>query len=164
MIKVVEIISTSAHPNASKLKICEVSDGSKKTIVVCGASNVRENMKTILAEVGDILPTGVTIQASELRGVKSFGMLCSAKDLHISQEAGIVDLPSDCKTGEDVKSIDKELLSSTPWHLYKEIDSFWDNGNGQILVLRDGQKPKDNLKLLSKTYYFNDQYLHRNFK
>jgi phenylalanyl-tRNA synthetase beta chain len=77
-----EVMAVSAHPSADKLKICQINDGSAELkTVVCGAANVRVGLKVPYATVGARLPNGVEIKAAELRGQKSFGMLCSSKEL-----------------------------------------------------------------------------------
>ena len=73
-----EIISAEQHPDADKLRVCEVSDGSERFQVVCGAPNARAGLKTAFAKVGAVLPDNYKIKKAKLRGVESFGMLCSA--------------------------------------------------------------------------------------
>lgn len=162
---VVEIIKLTKHPEASKLHICQVSDGQKTTQVVCGAHNVRQGMKTILAEVGSVTPTGLTIKEAKLRGVESRGMLCSAKDLGVSKEAGIVDLPSITQMGQLVSELDSEHLSSIPWYNYKQVEALYEDlANKRIHVIRHGNTPNPDFLLLSKTYFHEGEYLHRHFK
>ena len=76
-----EIINISPHPNADKLRICEVNNGTECIKIVCGASNAKRNMKTVLAKVGTIIKPGTKdefkIGKSKIRGVESDGMLCS---------------------------------------------------------------------------------------
>ena len=87
-----EILSVERHPNADKLTVCTVSTGKQKLQVVCGAPNARKGMKAPLALVGASLP-GVTIQRSNLRGVQSDGMLCSARELGLSDDhSGLLEL------------------------------------------------------------------------
>ncbi len=157
---VVTIEKVSKHPNAAKLKICTVNDGNENYSVVCGASNVREGMKSIFAPVGSTTPRGVKIEKANLRGIDSFGMLCSAKDLNISDEAGIVDLPPHIKEGSAFDQIDPSFLSSIPWYTYKEVDSFWETPSEEILI---GQQDATKGKLLSKTYFHDGKYLYRHF-
>src|SRR5690606_18922968 len=88
------------HPNAEKLSICRVSDGREQLQIVCGAPNVRAGMKAPLAKIGAVLPNGVTIKQAKLRGVDSFGMLCSAKELALAEDAnGLYELPATLTVG-----------------------------------------------------------------
>ncbi|MBS0625059.1 MAG: phenylalanine--tRNA ligase subunit beta [Verrucomicrobia bacterium] len=102
-----EILSANRHPNAEKLQIAEVTDGSKTYQIVCGASNCRAGLKTAFARVGAVLTDAkgnpMTIEAAKLRGVDSAGMLCSEQELKISDSGeGIMELPSDWKNGSDL--------------------------------------------------------------
>jgi len=96
-----KIVKRSQHPNADKLSLCEVDIGTDENLsIVCGAPNAREGMFSPLAVVGAELPNGVTIQPVTLRGVKSYGMLCSEKELNLGTDAsGIMDLSPDLKPG-----------------------------------------------------------------
>src|ERR1700760_1951232 len=77
---VAEIVAAERHPQADKLQGCRVSMGQGEARqIFCGASNARQGLKTALAMVGATLPGGLEIKAAKLRGVESFGMLCSAK-------------------------------------------------------------------------------------
>lgn len=164
MIQVVKIIKIEKHPDAAKLKLCTVSNGSTETIVVCGAANARESMLTVLAEVGDTLPTGLTIQKSNLRGVDSFGMLCSAKDLSVSKETGIVDLPEGVNLGSRYTEVPVENLSSTPWHTYKLTETLRkDPSSNQIRITRNSEEANSNWPIVSQTFYHEGKYLYRNF-
>jgi tRNA-binding EMAP/Myf-like protein len=149
------------HPNANKLRVCQVSDGKDSVQVVCGAANAHEGMRTILAQVGSKTPRGLEIKAAQLRGVDSHGMLCSAKDLAISDEAGIVDLPQSVELGTVFKDVQTSYLSSTPWYEYKLVEQFFEDKSGNINVSRDGSELDG--KLLSQTYFHNGQYLYRHF-
>lgn len=75
------------HPKADRLSVCTVFDGSRDVQVVCGAPNVREGILAPLALVGATLPNGMTIQPVQLRGVESFGMLCSRNELGLGEDA-----------------------------------------------------------------------------
>ena len=88
-----EILSVQQHTDADKLRVCEVSDGDERFQVVCGAPNVRSGLKTAFAKVGAVLPGNLKIKKAKLRGVESFGMLCSAQELGMGDEAdGIMEL------------------------------------------------------------------------
>ena len=92
---VAKIIKTEKHPNADRLKVCDVDIGKKKLIkVVCGAENAKENLITIYASPGAIIPKNkMEITISQIRGVTSFGMLCSESELNLSEESeGIIEL------------------------------------------------------------------------
>jgi phenylalanyl-tRNA synthetase beta chain len=109
---VAEVLSVEKHPDAEKLNVCRVSDGSEEFQIVCGAPNVRAGMKAPLAKLGAVLPNGITIKKAKLRGVESFGMLCSAKELGISEESsGLMDLPASLQTGAEIS--DALRLSDT---------------------------------------------------
>ncbi len=98
-----EIVSVEKHPNADKLTVCLVDNGSAKVRVVCGAPNVRAGMKAPLALVGAELP-GLQIKETSLRGVQSQGMLCSARELGLSSDhSGLLELPSGSRTGADAR-------------------------------------------------------------
>lgn len=71
------------HPNADKLNICTVDVGTEVLQIVCGAANVDENQKVVVAKVGAVMPSGMVIRDAELRGVPSSGMICSATELEL---------------------------------------------------------------------------------
>src|SRR5258707_7050054 len=82
---VAQIESFESHPNADRLSVCRVNDGSGlPRQVVCGAKNFRAGDKVPLALPGTILPGGEKIRASKLRGVESDGMLCSSRELNLA--------------------------------------------------------------------------------
>lgn len=98
-----EVKSVTKHPDAEKLNVCAVSTGSEEFQIVCGAPNVRVGMKAPLATLGAKLPNGTEIKRAKLRGVESFGMLCSARELGLSEDTtGLFDLPAELKTGQDL--------------------------------------------------------------
>ena len=103
--KIAKIIKAEKHPNADKLKLCEVNIGKNKlTKVICGAENARGGLITIYAPPGSIIPkTKMKIKIAKIRGVESFGMLCSESELNISNKSdGIIEL----------KNKDKEIGKS----------------------------------------------------
>lgn len=105
-VRVAEIVSAQPHPQADKLRVCEVSlgEGGAPLQIVCGAPNARAGLKTALATVGAHLPGDLKIKAAKLRGVESAGMLCSAKELGLSDiSEGIVELPPDAPVGANVR-------------------------------------------------------------
>ncbi len=86
---VAEILETSQHPNADRLRVCRVNTGKEELQIVCGAPNARAGIKVVLAPVGTIIPTNkLEIKASKIRGVDSNGMLCSAAELGIGEDGG----------------------------------------------------------------------------
>lgn len=100
---VAEVISVQKHPDADRLTICKVDAGlANNTLlqIVCGATNVSEGIKVPCALVGASLPGGIVIKQSKLRGVESFGMLCSAKELGLDEKKeGLLPLPVDAPVG-----------------------------------------------------------------
>lgn len=105
-IVVAQIVSTQPHPNADKLKICQVDAGQGETLqIVCGAPNAAAGMKVPLAQVGASLP-GLEIKAAKLRGVESRGMLCSARELGLSEDhSGLLALDDAVEIGRDVRDL-----------------------------------------------------------
>jgi phenylalanyl-tRNA synthetase beta chain len=92
-IVVAEVLEANKHPNADKLKLCRVNGGSGELSIVCGAPNVTAGMIVPLATIGTIMPNGLIIQAAKIRGEESQGMLCSARELMLSEDhSGIVEL------------------------------------------------------------------------
>ena len=92
---VAKIVKANKHPNADRLKLCDVDIGGETTIkVVCGASNAQEGLITIYAPPGSTIPkNGMKLEVSKIRGETSYGMLCSESELKISEEAkGIIEL------------------------------------------------------------------------
>jgi phenylalanyl-tRNA synthetase beta chain len=104
---VAQIDSYDPHPNADRLSVCRVNDGSGlPRQVVCGAKNFRAGDKVALALPGALLPDGVKIKASKLRGVQSEGMLCSAKELNLAEDAaGLLILPNDAQVGMSLSEV-----------------------------------------------------------
>ncbi len=101
---VAEVLEVQAHPDADKLSVCQVNTGQAQYQVVCGASNVRAGIKVALAEVGAVLPGNFKIKKAKLRGVASEGMLCSEKELELSDNHdGIMELSEGAPVGEDIR-------------------------------------------------------------
>jgi phenylalanyl-tRNA synthetase beta chain len=98
---VAEVLEVSRHPNADKLSVCRVSDGSGNNRgIVCGAPNVVAGMKAVLALPGTTLPGGIKLRRTKIRGVESDGMLCSAAELGLGDETdGILRLQDDVPAG-----------------------------------------------------------------
>jgi phenylalanyl-tRNA synthetase beta chain len=103
---VAQIQSAEQHPDADKLKVCQVSDGVDVFQVVCGAPNAREGLITAFAKVGAVLPNNFKIKKAKLRGVESFGMLCGADEIGLGEDSGgIIELPADSTIGADLAGI-----------------------------------------------------------
>ena len=103
---VAKVLSTTQHPNADKLTLCEVDVGTGDPLkIVCGASNVRKGLMVALATIGANLPNDFKIKESKLRGELSQGMLCSFSELGIEDSSdGIIELSDDAPIGEDLRS------------------------------------------------------------
>ena len=114
-IVVAEVLSAEPHPDADKLRVCQVSTGEGEPLqIVCGAPNARAGLKAPLATVGGRMPDGMKIKKAKLRGVQSFGMLCSARELGLSDEhAGLMELPADAPVGTDLRdylALDDQII------------------------------------------------------
>src|SRR6266571_6883591 len=98
---VAQITASSQHPNADRLTVCQVDDGSGQTRqIVCGATNYKVGDKVPLALPSAVLPKGLEIRKSKLRGVESEGMLCSAKELGLGDdESGLLILSPNARIG-----------------------------------------------------------------
>ncbi|VAW50267.1 Phenylalanyl-tRNA synthetase beta chain [hydrothermal vent metagenome] len=106
---VARVESLEKHPDADKLNVCQVTDGKETLQIVCGADNVREGLIIPLAKVGAVLPGAASgeswkIKPAKLRGVESFGMLCSEKELGLADNAeGLMELPEDAPLGQNIR-------------------------------------------------------------
>ena len=165
--RIAKILKVQKHPNADKLKVCEVSLGGKEIFkVVCGASNAREGLITIYAPPGAIIPrTKFLLKIAKIRGVESRGMLCSESELNISDESdGIIELKNkENEIGKSYfnskseKSID---ISVTPNRadclgirgIARDLSS---TGIGKLIPLKK-RKFKQTIKNLIKTSIKND--------
>lgn len=99
-----EVLSTEQHPDADKLRVCQVSNGSETFQVVCGAPNVRPGLKIPFAMIGAELPGDFKIKKAKLRGVESNGMLCSQAELQVGEgNDGLMELPADAPVGQDIR-------------------------------------------------------------
>ncbi|AHK78938.1 phenylalanyl-tRNA synthetase [Ectothiorhodospira haloalkaliphila] len=110
-----QVLSVKQHPDADKLRLCLVNDGGGEPIpVVCGAPNVHEGMKVPFAPVGATLPNDFKLKKVKLRGAPSHGMLCSARELGLSEASeGLMELPADTPVGQDLRellSLDDQIL------------------------------------------------------
>jgi len=104
---VAQITASAQHPNADRLSVCQVDDGSGQTRqIVCGAKNYKVGDKVPLARPGAVLAHDLKIKPSKLRGVESQGMLCSPSELGLSEESdGLLILSPDAKIGEPIASL-----------------------------------------------------------
>ncbi|MBP3194987.1 MAG: phenylalanine--tRNA ligase subunit beta [Cardiobacteriaceae bacterium] len=103
---VAEVLTLEKHPDADKLRIATVNYGGAENLqIVCGAPNVAVGVKVPLATIGAVLPGEIKIKKSKLRGVESSGMLCSARELGISEDhSGLLILPADAEIGADIRA------------------------------------------------------------
>jgi phenylalanyl-tRNA synthetase beta chain len=102
-----EVLSVDKHPDADKLRVCQVSTGDDNPLqVVCGAPNVKAGGKYPLAPVGARLSPDIKIRKSKLRGVESHGMLCSQTELGLGDDhSGLMVLPADAQAGQSIQSL-----------------------------------------------------------
>ena len=99
------VISCEKHPDADKLNLCQVDVGESETVqIICGAKNVRTGLKVMAALVGAKLPGDFKIKKAKLRGVESFGMICSDSELGLSDASdGIAELDTQAPIGQDIR-------------------------------------------------------------
>lgn len=112
---VAQVLSVGKHPDADKLTLCSVDVGESGPLqIVCGAPNVAAGMKVPCARVGARLP-GIEIKRARVRGIESFGMLCSARELGLSDDhGGLLPLAADAVVGEDIRrhlDLDDHLIT-----------------------------------------------------
>ncbi|MFA5494940.1 MAG: phenylalanine--tRNA ligase subunit beta, partial [Porticoccaceae bacterium] len=100
-----EIVAIAPHPDADKLRVCQVAGGVDGPVqVVCGAPNARLGLKVAFATLGAVLPGDFKIRRAKLRGVESFGMLCAEKELGVSEaDEGLWELPADAPVGAELR-------------------------------------------------------------
>jgi len=101
------ILGAEPHPNADKLRVCQVDVGGETPLqIVCGAPNARAGIVVPCALVGAQLPGGLVIKRAKLRGVESQGMLCSARELGLSEDhSGLLELDPDLTPGQDIRQV-----------------------------------------------------------
>ncbi|MEM9531770.1 MAG: phenylalanine--tRNA ligase subunit beta [Pseudomonadota bacterium] len=101
------IISAEQHPDADRLRVCQVDAGGDEPVqIVCGAPNAAAGLVAPLATVGTVLPGGLKIKPAKLRGVESHGMLCSANELELAEDAdGLLPLPGDAEAGTPLTAL-----------------------------------------------------------
>jgi phenylalanyl-tRNA synthetase beta chain len=100
---IARILKVSQHPNADRLSICQLEIGNKKVSVVCGAPNVKNNLKAVFAPIGAIIPSsGLVLKKKDIRGFTGEGMLCSLEELGFEEKSnGIIELSGDAPVGEN---------------------------------------------------------------
>jgi len=108
--RIAHVIEAVQHPNADKLRVCTVDTGSETVTVVCGAPNARTGLKGVFAASGTYVPgVDFTLKPTDIRGVTSNGMLCSEREMMMSDEHdGIIDLPADAPVG--MKFVDYAMI------------------------------------------------------
>ncbi len=106
-IVVAQVLESSQHPNADRLSVCKVDDGSGSPLqIVCGAKNYKVGDKVPLAQAGAVLPGDFKIKVGKLRGVESHGMMCSAKELGLAEDAdGLLILPEGARVGAPLSEL-----------------------------------------------------------
>src|SRR3984885_4494184 len=99
--RIARVVEAVQHPNADRLRVCQVDTGDDRVFVVCGAPNARTGMKGVFAAPGSFIPgTNTTLKVGEIRGVRSAGMLLSLREMGLGEDhSGIVDLPADAPVG-----------------------------------------------------------------
>ncbi|MEZ4816223.1 MAG: phenylalanine--tRNA ligase subunit beta [Bdellovibrionota bacterium] len=113
---VAKVLETAKHPQADRLNVCKVNNGNETLQIVCGASNVRAGLTIALAPVGAKLPGGLEIKAAKIRGVDSFGMICSESELGLAKESeGILELPDALVVGQ--RFLDAVEVRDEIWEL-----------------------------------------------
>ncbi|MXU64021.1 phenylalanine--tRNA ligase subunit beta [Oceanomicrobium pacificus] len=100
--RVGEVIAAEKHPDADKLKVCTVRTATGDQQIICGAPNARAGIKVVVAQPGDYIPgIDTVIKVGKIRGVESFGMMCSERELELSDEHdGIIELGADAEVGQ----------------------------------------------------------------
>jgi len=151
-----EVKSAEKHPDADKLKVCTVTDGKDAYNVVCGAPNVDKGQKIVFAKVGAVLPGDFKIGKAKIRGVESFGMICSERELGISEEHdGIMVLDSSCKTGVSIDTVLGEMYDAIDVEVTPDkAFALSHRGIAREVAAMSGAKlktPMEALKIKSKT-------------
>ena len=140
-----KVVTAKKHPNADRLKLCTVNDGTTTVNVVCGALNVAAGQTVPFAQVGSELPGGIKISKAKIRGEQSSGMICSERELGISDEhEGIMVLPDKLKAGKAINAylgdaynaLDLDITPNRP-------DGFSHYGVAREIALKTGRKLKE---------------------
>ena len=137
-----EVLSCEPHPEADRLSVTQVAFGADEAVpVVCGAPNVRKGLKVAFAPIGSCLPGDLKIKKAKLRGVESFGMICSASELELADDQeGILELEDTAAVGvglvehlelaDSVLELDNKSLTHRPdlwghWGMAREVAAIW---------------------------------------
>ena len=130
-----EVKECVKHPNADKLTLCKVDIGTEEELsIVCGASNVKAGLKVLVATVGTILPGNLKIKKAKIRGEESRGMICSEKELQLSEShEGILELPEESKIG----SLFSDLYDSSDTLIELDLTPNRPDAMSHIGVARD---------------------------
>ena len=149
-LEVGEIKKVEAHPDSDHLNICQVDIGNEITQIVCGASNVKEGLKVIVAKPGAVLPGDFEIKQSKIRGVESNGMICALFELGLEEKTeetynkGITELNEDAPVGEDALKylgLDDTLLELDV-HKHHNNDCYYHIGFAYIVAAILNKKVK----------------------
>lgn len=130
-----EVLSAEKHPEADKLRVCKVATKDGVLQIVCGAPNARAGIKVAYAPVGAYVPgIGVTLTKAKIRGVDSYGMMCSARELELGEDHdGIIEAPAAAKVGDPVAT----ALGATDAVIEFEVTPNRPDTNGVAGVARD---------------------------
>ena len=129
---VVEVLECEDHPDSDHLHVCKVTDGTAEYQVVCGAPNMRKGIKTAFAKIGAVVPDGgFKIKKGKLRGVESFGMCCSSRELMLGDNHdGIMEFPAETKVGAFVRDAVEGEKSETVF----DIEVTWNRPDALSVV------------------------------
>lgn len=147
---VAQILSIEKHPLADKLNICTVDIGLNEPLqIVCGASNLKLGMKAPLAKVGAVLPDKIKISKGKLRGIDSFGMLCSKRELGLSVDdtLGLWHLPNTLTIGQDIRiamNLDDTVLEVKLTPNKADCLSIWGMAREIAAITQTPLSPKKN--------------------
>ena len=113
---VARVVEAKKHPDADKLTVCRVDNGSETVEVVCGAPNARTGLLGVFAASGAYIPgTGITLKPTEIRGVVSNGMLLSEKEVNLSDDHdGLINMPADAASAAPAASVTATCPTSSP--------------------------------------------------
>lgn len=102
-----EVAELEKHPDADRLQLCQIDVGDSENLsIICGAKNVAKGMKVAVAQIGATLPDIKKLKKAKLKGIESFGMLCSASELGLEEKSdGIMALPVDSELGKDINEV-----------------------------------------------------------
>lgn len=153
-----EVKSAKKHPDADKLKVCTVTDGSETYNVVCGALNVEKGQKIVFAKVGAVLPGDFKIGKAKIRGAESFGMICSERELGISEEHdGIMVLDSSCTVGAKIDTVLGETYDAIDVEVTPDkAFALSHRGIAREIAAMSGSKLKSPIEALKATSKSND--------